>query len=116
MECAKPLGHEPIVQKNVNRCFIGTDMESKLRQREIGTLVFVGIASDHCVSTSTRMAANLGFTCHVVSDGTTSFDRTDHNGAVYPGDLVHSISLASLHGEFAKVMDTKTLIEKGISE
>lgn len=113
MDCAKPLGQEAIVQKKVNSCFIGTDMESLLRQRGIKNLVFVGIASDHCASTSTRMAANLGFNCYIVSDGTTSFDRKDHNGVVYPGDLVHSISLASLHGEFAEVIDTKNLIEMG---
>ena len=105
MECARPLNGEPIIQKRVNSCFIGTDLEQTLRKLKIQDLVFVGIASDHCVSTSTRMAANLGFNCRVVSDGTTSFDRKDHNGKIYSGDLVHAVSLASLHGEFAEVTD-----------
>ncbi len=113
MDCAKPMGDEPIIQKNVNSCFIGTNLETILRKAGIINLVFSGIASDHCVSTSTRMAANLGFNCYVASDATTSFDRKDQNGTTYPGDLVHSISLASLHGEFATVVNTRNLIEKG---
>lgn len=87
MDCAKPRVGEPVIQKHVNSCFIGTNLEPELRQRELATLVFAGIASDHCVSTSTRMAANLGFNCFVISDGTTSFDRKDQNGVTYPGIL-----------------------------
>jgi nicotinamidase-related amidase len=110
MACAKPMSHEAVTQKNVNSCFIGTDLEDRLKRHGITDLVFVGIASDHCVSTSTRMAANLGFNCYIVSDATTSFDRTDQNGRTYPGDLVHAVSLASLHGEFATVVDTSILL------
>ncbi len=111
MECAKPIGEEPVISKNVNSCFIGTNLESRLKEKEINDLVFVGIASDHCVSTSIRMAANLGFRCTLVSDATTSFDRKDSKGTVYPGELVHAINLASLHGEFATVVETENLVD-----
>lgn len=113
MACAKPNGDEPITQKSVNSCFIGTDLELQLRKAGVNDLIFVGIASDHCVSTSTRMAANLGFNCTLISDATTSFDRQGPQGQIYPGELVHAISLASLHGEFATVTETRELLGSG---
>lgn len=57
---AKPDEGEPIVIKSVNSAFIGTGLEKLLRENEITTLVITGITTDHCVSTTTRMAANLG--------------------------------------------------------
>lgn len=98
-----PLGTERIFQKRVNSAFIGTDLDKHLRSENIGILVMVGFTSDHCVSTSARMAANLGFSVVVVSDATVTFDRQGVH-ATYPADLVHDISLASLNGEFATVM------------
>jgi nicotinamidase-related amidase len=110
MECAKPLPDEIIIQKEVNSCFIGTDLESTLRNNTQKSLIFTGLTSDHCVSTSTRMAANFGFKCCIVSDATATFDRIDQNGVTYPADLVHAVSLASLHGEFCTVVNTKTFV------
>lgn len=110
MECAQPVRDEEVIQKSVNSAFIGTDLELRLRRKEIKNLVLVGISTDHCVSTSVRMASNLGFSCRMVSDATNAFDRTDHQGKTFPGELVHAVSLASLHGEFATVVDTDSLI------
>jgi nicotinamidase-related amidase len=39
---------------------IGTDLLRVLREPGIRQLVVAGLTTDHCVSTSVRMAANLG--------------------------------------------------------
>ena len=57
---ARPRDEEPVLAKNVNSAFIGTDLEKLLRSEKITTLVIAGVTTDHCVSTTTRMAANLG--------------------------------------------------------
>jgi nicotinamidase-related amidase len=60
---ATPLSDELVIAKNVNSAFIGTDLENLLRQHfdgAPGTLWVVGLTTDHCVSTSVRMAGNLG--------------------------------------------------------
>lgn len=106
MDCVIPRDGERVIQKDVNSCFIGTNLESILRQQGIERLAFVGIASDHCVSTSVRMASNLGFECFIFSDATTSFDRKGPGGEIYSAQLIHQTSLASLHGEFATVLNT----------
>ena len=111
-DAAKPHSGEPAIQKNVNSAFIGTDLEARLRQKGLKTLVFAGLTTDHCVSTTARMAGNLGFDAYVVSDATATFDRVGPDGKHYNAEEVHAISLASLHEEFATVVDTENLLKR----
>lgn len=111
-EEVRPLPGEPVVQKSVNSAFIGTTLEADLRRRGITTLVVVGFQTNMCVSTTARMAGNLGFTTYVVSDATATFDNTGPDGKRYPSALLHDVALADLHREFATVLDTKSVLER----
>jgi nicotinamidase-related amidase len=99
-----PRAGELVVEKDVNSCFIGTPLESVLREKGVTSLVVAGLTTDHCVSTTVRMAGNLGFETYVVSDATATFDKTGQDGERFPADLIHRTALASLHGEFAQVV------------
>jgi len=112
MNFAKPIFGERIFQKHVHSSFIGTNLEEVLRLNKIDMLVVCGIAVDHCVSTTTRMAANLGFEVIVAGDATIAFERRGFDNVVFDASLVHSVTLASLHGEFATVQDTISIISK----
>ena len=94
----------------MNSAFIGTALETHLRQRGVRRLVIGGLTTDHCVSTTARMAANLGFVVMVVADGTATFGRYSHDGRHYSAEEVHRLALASLHGEFARVLDTGAVL------
>jgi nicotinamidase-related amidase len=113
-EEARPLPEEKQFSKSVNSAFIGTDLEQYLHEQSISNLIIVGLTTDHCVSTSTRMAANLGFNVTLISDATATFDRAGVDGTLYSAEEIHNINLASLNGEFCVVQSTADVL-RGMS-
>ena len=105
-----PARGERVIEKRVHSGFIGTTLEEELRAAGHDTLVIVGLTTNHCVSTTARMAANLGFDTWVVSDATAAFDRVGPDGIRYPAELVHAVALSDLHGEFARIVDTESVL------
>jgi len=103
-EATGPRPGELVIQKRVNSAFIQTPLEAHLVRQGISALVVVGLTTDHCISTTVRMAGNLGFTVFVVSDATATFDRGGVDGCWYPAEDIHQVHLASLHGEFCTVL------------
>lgn len=110
----KPAGEpgkgEAVIRKTVNSAFIGTSLEADLRSAGIDTLVVVGLTTNHCVSTSVRMAGNLDFETYLVSDATATFDRIALDGRNRPAEEVHAAALSDLDGEFATVIDTAAVL------
>lgn len=106
-----PAENEPLIIKEVNSAFIGTDLKERLKDQDINTLVIAGLTTNHCVSTTTRMAGNFGFEVYLISDATATFDRKGVNGELFEAELVHQTALASLNEEFAEVMDSHRLRE-----
>ncbi|WP_420603795.1 cysteine hydrolase family protein [Flagellimonas sp.] len=107
-----PLEDEPIFQKSVNSAFIGTPLEDQLKSKGIEEVVIVGLTTEHCVSTSTRMAANLGFQVNLISDATAAFDKIGVNGQKFSAELIHNTALANLKDEFAIIKDTATVLKE----
>jgi nicotinamidase-related amidase len=105
-----PIPGELVIEKRVNSCFIGTSLQADLRQRGQHNLVIAGLTTNHCVSTTARMAQNLGFIAWVVSDATATFDRVGPDGICYSAEDIQAVALCDLHGEFATVVDTQTII------
>jgi nicotinamidase-related amidase len=110
-DVVKPLSSEAVIQKNVNSAFIATDLKEQLEREHISNLVIAGLTTDHCVSTTVRMAGNLGFTTYVSNDATATFDKISENGERFDASLIHKTALASLHEEFATVLSTRQILE-----
>ena len=111
-DSVKPLANEMLFEKTVNSAFIGTGLEKYLNDLGICDLVITGLTTDHCVSTSVRMAANLGFNVWLVGDATATFERQSYDGTVYSAEQMHEINLASLNGEFCIVVKSSAVLAR----
>ena len=109
MPLARPLKSEPIHHKRVNSAFIGTGLETDLLARGIEVLVVAGLTTNHCISSTARMARNLGFRTLVVADATASFAQTHVDGRPRPADEVHDAALSDLMDEFAEIVTTQAV-------
>ncbi len=108
----EPRSNEPLIVKNVNSCFIGTDLQERLKSAQIQNLIICGLTTNHCVSTTTRMAGNFGFDVTLVGDACATFDRKDTQGDIIPAEIVHSVSLANIHNEFCVVENTAEILKR----
>lgn len=109
---AAPVPGELIHLKEVNSAFIGTKLEEDLRGEGVNTLVIVGLTTNHCVSTTTRMAGNLGFITYVIEDATATFDRLGLDGEMRPAADVHAAALSDLSDEFATILKTEEVLRE----
>jgi nicotinamidase-related amidase len=109
-EIIKPLPQEVVFQKNVNSAFIGTELESHLREKLITSVLITGLSTQHCVSTTTRMSSNFGFGTFLVEDATAAYEITDHNGTTHTPEDVHKYEIAALHKEFATIINTNEVL------
>lgn len=109
---AVPVAGEPVHVKSVNSDFIGTNLEDDLRKAGIDTVIVVELTTNHCVSTTVRMAAKLGFETSVVEDATATFDRIALDGRIRPAVEVHAAALSDFAGEFASVASTADIIRQ----
>jgi nicotinamidase-related amidase len=118
-DIVSPLPTELIITKNVNSGFIGTNLEEHLRKHFEGKpaiLYLIGLTTDHCVSTTTRMAGNL-MVCDgesgekgevvLVEDATAAWKKSEDG---FDAELVHKVHVESLK-EFATIEKTQEVVE-----
>jgi len=73
-------------------------------------VVLFGMTTDMCVSTTARVAANLGYHATVVGDATAAFDVVDIDGRTLGAREVERAHLATLNAEFAEVVTTDAVL------
>jgi nicotinamidase-related amidase len=106
----EPLSGEPVIAKQVNSAFIGTDLEARLRGQGHERIVVAGVITNNSVEASVRHAGNLGFAVWLAEDACFTFGRTDWSGIQRSADEVHAMSLANLDGEYCRVVATRDLL------
>ncbi|WP_428327348.1 cysteine hydrolase family protein [Mucilaginibacter sp.] len=109
-DIVKPRADEPVITKSVNSAFIGTDLKDRLDNAGTDTVVIIGLTTDHCVSTTTRMAGNFGYNTYLATDAVATFPKKGVNNEIYDAELMHQTALASLNEEFATVLNTADII------
>jgi nicotinamidase-related amidase len=110
IEGLEPMPGEIVVRKDVNSGFIGTSLEVQLRRAGVQRLVVAGFFTNFCVETTVRMAGNMGFDTYLVEDASAATNRIGPDGVDHDPELVHQLSVASLHGEFCTAISTADAI------
>ena len=81
-EALKPRPGEPVLSKFSAGTFATTGLEHRLRNQGIEAVVVTGVASDVCVSTTAREAADRDLKTIVVSDGCTTLSERMHEASL----------------------------------
>lgn len=82
VDALAPLPGELVIDKNSSSPFNGTGIDQLLRNMRIETLVITGSATDMCVETTGRDAADRGYNVIVVEDATATFTEEHHIAAL----------------------------------
>jgi nicotinamidase-related amidase len=100
-----------LVAKRVNSAFYGSpDLHAWLQERGLGAIALCGIQTNHCVETTARMGANLGYEVAFVLDACHTFDRRGPDGMIMTAEQLAQATATSLHEEFATVVKTADLV------
>ena len=62
--------------------FCGTDLDLRLRERQITEIYLTGVCTDICVLHTAVDAYNLGYKIFIVKDAVQSFDQVGHQWAL----------------------------------
>ena len=106
----RPITDEEVLEKSTNSAFIGTNLEQKLKEREINEIVITGVITNNSVEATARMSANLGFRTITVCDAIFTFGKYDYIGNWRTAEEVHNMSLANLSGEYGEVYSTSEVL------
>src|SRR4029079_8876349 len=102
-ESVRPLNGESMSHNHLPSAFRETPLLEHLRKEKITGLAIAGMMTHMCIDTTTRAAADLGFSCQLAQDACAT-RALAFNGVQVPAQSVQAAYLAGLNGPFAKVM------------
>lgn len=106
----KPLDSEKVFLKFFPNSFRGTGLDDYLKENSITKLVITGMMTHMCIDTTVRAAYDLGYQCIVAPDCCATRDLAI-DGRVIPARDVHDSFIAALNGTFARVVDSRGVME-----
>ncbi len=107
----EPRAGETVIEKDVNGGFIGTDLEIRLRRAGVTRLVTVGFFTNMCVETTIRQGGNMAYDMYLLEDACATTNRVGYDGRKYEAELVHALSVASMHREFCTALPTAQALQ-----
>ena len=107
---AAPAQGEPVIIKTGSSGFVGTSLQEVLQDAGIDRVVTCGATANHCVESTTRSAADLGYQPIYAADAVWTYGITGPDGVHHDATQIHSVSMATLEGEIASVKKTADIL------
>ncbi|MBB5148465.1 nicotinamidase-related amidase [Ureibacillus thermosphaericus] len=107
----KPLDSESITIKHAPNSFLNTDLEKKLREKNITKLVVVGMMTHMCIDATVRAAADLGFQVTLIEDACTT-RALRYNHIELTAEQVHYSFIAAINGTYAQILSTEDFLNQ----
>lgn len=104
-----PAPGETVMEKTAPSAFTRTSLAEVLDDGGRRPLVVMGAMTHMCVSSTLRVAAELGHSSCLVADACATRDLPLPNGDVVPADQVHAANVAALGDRFARVVTANQL-------
>jgi nicotinamidase-related amidase len=109
MPCAVPLPGETVLWKHASSAFAGTGLDAHLRALGVTELVVAGAVAAFCVTSTVRMASDLGYKVLLPQDALLGFDLPAHDGGRIDAGTVHRVTLSILGADFARLTSVAEL-------
>jgi len=106
----EPREGEPVIRKDVNSGFIGTNLDLVLRRNHTTRLVVAGFFTNMCVASTVRTAGNMGWDTYLARDACACTNRIGPDGTDFDPKILHDITVATLHGEFCTSLTTEDVL------
>lgn len=98
-------------RKSVHNAFTDTGLEAWLRERSIRRVIVVGIRTEQCCETTSRVASDLGFDVDFVTEATLTFPMVHaSSGRHYDVDEIKQHTELVLDGRFARVRNVDAVL------
>jgi nicotinamidase-related amidase len=104
------LDGEIVIVRSATSAFVGSDLEARLDELGVTTLVVCGGLATDALEASARHAGDLGYQVFVVADACRAADAVDLRGRLRPQEDVRALSLAHLKGETATIVNAETAL------
>lgn len=109
MACATPVAGEAVFWKHRSSAFAGTGLDAHLKALGVTELVVAGAVAAFCVTSTVRMASDLGYRVLLPHDGLLGFDLPAHDGGRIDAATVHRVTLSLLGADFATLTSVDAL-------
>jgi len=110
-EAVQPLENESIILKHFPNSFLKTELESKLKEKEVTKLVVVGMMTHMCIDATVRAAVDLGYETTLIEDACATRDLS-YEDKVVPAEQVHYAFVGALHGMYCTVTSTEKFLQQ----
>jgi nicotinamidase-related amidase len=102
---------DALIEKTLPGSFTGTELEARLREREIDTVVIAGYMTQMCCDTTARQAMHIGLNVEFLSDATGTLAVKNGACAVTAEEL-HRAILVTQAMRFSTVLSTAEWIAR----